>query len=188
MNTNTNVKKITNNDGMYAYLNYAAYLSSLGTIWFMDLYGPTTGVRAIMASFHSGRRLEIGWHTLKKPGNVKFLVQRTALVQGYTRVILFPKPVEAGQFPIVKPLLLEDGKQPWDLLIDVLSAYTIWPVKREWGKALWNCAATVADGPITNLRVLEVDEEPLTSDVLVNLSGPWDEIIQQAMKLGTITV
>ena len=174
------VNKITNNDGMYAYVEYAAWDYIDDTLWFLDMYGPTTGVRAIAASFHSGHRLEVGWRSLRRPSHTKFIMLRTTLIGGNTRMVLFPDPVATRRFAIVAPLL--NGRKPWDVLIQALSSYTIWPVKHEWAPSIWKYAHKIAPAkvPLTALTPIMTRPEPVTKDILVNLDGAWDEVITTA--------
>ncbi len=177
--------KVTNSDGMYAYVAADAYEDTYDAgmrLWYLDIYGPATGVRAITASFVSGSPLhvEYGWGALKKVAGVKFQQFSKSLVPGYMRTILFPR-LEYGSFVMV-PTLAQPGEEKWDLLTRVLLAHTIWPVKPEWAKPLWKVTWRTDGAPIRGLTT------NLDYAYVVDIQGDWGIVLDKAVKTGVLTV
>ena len=181
----TGPAKITNSDEMYAYIAGYAYrdtFTDYQRLWYLDIYGPTTGVRAITATFVSGNSLHISgvWGALKKAPNVRFQQLSTSLVPGYVRTILFPR-VEYGSF-VITPTLARPGEEKWDMVVRVLLAHTIWPVKPEWAKALWKVTWHTDGSPIRRLS------SNLDYAYLVDIGGDWGAILDKAVKNGDLKI
>ena len=193
--------KLRNSDWMYAFLYSLAREQYSETTWFLDVYGPATGVAAVVASFHSGHTLRpdnggLDWLGVKKPAGVKFKTLKFTLVPGYQRAVLFPDLSTTDLFPLVaaftRPLEnRQGGKSPLVtvnqvrkservLLARVLQAHTIWPMLDRWADGVW-------DAGLSSCAVKRLDSYgALRYAWLVDMGADWGKILQEALDEGKI--
>ncbi len=186
--------RIRNSDFMWANVRALAREQNSESTWYLDVYGPVTGVAAIAASFHRGSTLRpngytvLGWLGVRKPAGVKFKTMKFTLVPGYQRVVLFPDLATTDKFPLVSAFVvgeraaapLVDGQQPVmqqrnALFARVLQVHTIWPMLDRWADGIWTSALSARNA------VKKLDGYGLKYAWLVDLSADWQTIIQKAL-------
>lgn len=172
--------RIKNNKGMMAQVGAAATTEE-HRIAFLSIVGAQTAVKAIWASVVSRRSpLRIGhdYRAVYGDRDVEYLVLKQGLAPGLHHWVMYPEPNPAAPYLLLVPL---NGTSAEQQLVRLLNQHSLWPVRAEWEKILWD------EGRQARLvQKLEVQGDRLPWAYAVSTIG-WDDVIDEAAKAGSLT-
>lgn len=171
---------IKNSKGMCTLATAAAITPDDRKVVFLSIAGVQTAVKAIWASVVSRRSplWVLGdYRAIRGDGDVDYLVVKQTLAPGIHHWVLYPEPGPTAPYLLLVPL---NGMDVEEQLVHLLNQHTLWPVKAEWGKTLWE------RGYKQGLAQKLVTYGDLSWAYAVSPVG-WDEVIDEAAKEGLLT-
>ena len=172
--------KIKNSKGMMA-LCTAAAVTPDHQIAFLSIAGAQVAVKAIWASVIARRSvLRIGnaYRAITGDAGVDYCLIKQTLAPGVHHWVLYPEPGPTAPYLLLVPL---DGMTAQEQLVHVLNHHTLWPVKEDWGRVLWERGT---DTETTLIQELHTYGD-LAWAYAVNPLG-WDEVIDRAAQDGSL--
>ena len=180
--------KIKNRKGMEVGAT-SVVVTSDKKIAFVSIVGAQTAVKAIWASVLNRRTLlHVSGSRDYYYGDddVEYVTLKQSPAPGVHHWVMYPEPGPSAPFLLLIPLGMSKEEQ----LVKMLNQHTLWPVKDEWAKVLWEQGTTtVIDGDDTEgtclIRKLKVHGN-LEWAYAVSTIG-WDDVIGQEACNGNLS-